>query len=74
MNMVTILMWTTRTMLEVEHVINHIWKRCNLFLYTFVSLKCALAYRHVGTGTAQGQVVRPPKVTDSKWQQSVQWN
>jgi len=34
-NMVTILMWTTGAMLEVQHVINHIHGKdvCNLFLY-----------------------------------------
>jgi len=70
--MVTILMWATGTMLEVGHVINHIYgKDVTWFLYMYVSLKCALVYGHVGTRTVQSQVVRVPQVTDSKWQQSV---
>lgn len=53
---------------------SQIWQRCNPFLYIFICLKCALVHGHVGMGTSQGQVIGPPQVIDSKWQQSVQSN
>lgn len=49
--MVTILMWTTGTMLEVEHVINHIYGKDVTCFCTYLYLQNVHFYMDMWAGT-----------------------